>query len=160
MYSQTTAGAAAGTVEAATNDQMIRTFDFDTTTQEFVQFAVQMPKSYNLGTVVARFVWSHAATTTNFGVVWAIDAYAYSDNVGIDQTWGTEQLIADTGGTTNNLYLTSETPAITIGGTPGSEEYVIFRVKRVPANGSDNMAIDARLHGVKIHYTTNAATDT
>ena len=160
MYTQTTTGAAAGTVEAATNDQMIKTFDFDTTTQEFVQFAVQMPKSYDLGTIVARFVWSHATTTTNFGVAWQIQGYAYSDAVAIDQTWGSAVAVTDTGGTTDTLYLSPETAAVTIGGTPGAEEHVIFRVARVPANGSDNMAIDARLHGVKIHYTVNAATDT
>jgi hypothetical protein len=139
---------------------MLRTLDFDTTTQEFAQFAIQMPKSWDLGTIVARFVWSHAATTTNFGVAWQIQAYAYPDNTGIDQTWGTAVAVTDTGGTTNNLYLSPETAAVTIGGVPAAEEHVIFRVARVPANGSDNMAIDARLHGVRIHFTTNAASDT
>jgi hypothetical protein len=160
MYTPATAGAAAGSIELPTNDVQLKTLDFDTTTQEFAQFAIQMPKSWDLSGLVARFVWSHAATTTNFGVVWQIQAYAYADNTGLDTTFGTAVTATDTGGTTNNLYLSPETASITVGGTPSPEEHIIFRVARVPANGSDNMAIDARLHGVRIHYTTNAASDT
>lgn len=159
MYATTTAGAASGTVELATNKEMLRTFDFDTTTQEFVQFAIQMPKSWDEGTVIVQFVWSHAATTVNFGVAWAAQGVAFSDNQAIDTAFGTEQVATDTGGTTNNLYISPETAAITIGNTPAAEDWVVFQIKRVPANGSDTMAIDARLHGVKIHYTINAATD-
>jgi hypothetical protein len=36
---------------------------------------------------------------------------------------------------------------------------VFFRVSRVTGNGSDTMAIDARLHGITLYITTNADTD-
>jgi len=36
---------------------------------------------------------------------------------------------------------------------------VSFQVKRVPSDGSDTMAIDARLHGVTLYITTDAAND-
>ena len=160
MYTPTTNGAAAGSIELPTNDVQLKTLDFDTTTQEFAQFAIQMPKSWDLSTLVARFVWSHASTTTNFGVAWQIQAYAFADNTALDTAFGTAVVVTDTGGTTNNLYLSPETGNITVGGTPSPEEHVIFRVARVPANAGDTMAIDARLHGVRIHYTTNAASDT
>ena len=158
MYARTTNGAASGTVEMSTNREMFRTLDFDTTTQEFVQFAIRMPKQWNLGTITARFVWSHPSTTTNFGVVWGLQGYAFSDDDAGDVAFGTAQIIADTGGTTNDIYITSATPAITIGGTPAAEDYVIFQVYRDPANGSDTMAVDARLHGVTLYVTTNAMT--
>src|SRR6185369_14135587 len=80
MIARTTNGAAAGTTEMATNKQMVKTLDFDTTTQEFAQFSIQMPKSWDESTVTAKFVWSHASTSTNFGVVWALEAYAFSDD--------------------------------------------------------------------------------
>lgn len=159
MYARTSNGAASGTVETATNKVMIRTLDFDTTAQEFAQFAVQMPKSWNEGTLICQFVWSHGATTTNFGVVWAIEAVSFADAEALDAAFGTAAQVADTGGTANAIYITSETSALTVAGSPTAEEYVVFQVKRVPADASDTMAIDARLHGVKIHYTIDAAKD-
>lgn len=159
MISRTTNGAALGMVEMTTNKNMFRTLDFDTTTQEFVQFGVRMPKSWNEGTVTARFTWSHPSTTTNFGVVWALEAVALSDDDAGDVAFGTAQQIADTGGTTNDVYMSSATPAITIAGTPAAEDWVLFQVKRVPADGSDTMAVDTRLHGVTLYITTDAATD-
>lgn len=159
MYARTTNGAAVGSAETTTNKVMIRTLDFDTTTQEFAQFAIQMPKGWDEGTLICQFVWSHASTTTNFGVVWQIQAVAFADDDALDTAFGTAVTATDTGGTTNDIYITAETSAMTVAGSPTAEEYVVFQVARVPANGSDTMAIDARLHGVKIHYTTASATD-
>ena len=159
MISRTTNGAATGTVETTTNKIMFSTLDFDTTTQEFCQFSIRMPKSWNESTVTAAFTWSHASTTTNFGVVWALEAVALSDDDAGDTAFGTAQQVADTGGTTNDVYITSATSAITIAGTPAAEDWVVFQVKRVPSDGSDTMAIDARLHGVTLYFTTDASTD-
>jgi hypothetical protein len=159
MISRTTNGAAAGSVETTTNKIMLSSLDFDTTTQEFAQFSIRMPKSWNESTVTARFTWSHPSTTTNFGVVWALEAIALSDDDAGDTAFGTAQQIADTGGTTNDIYISGATPALTIGGTPAAEDWVVFQVKRVVADGSDTMAVDARLHGVTLYITTDAAND-
>jgi hypothetical protein len=159
MYGRTTSGAATGSTETSTNKVMIRTLDFDTTTQEFVQFAIQMPKGWDESTLICQFVWSHGTTTVNFGVVWQIAAVAFANDDAIDTAFGTAVTATDTGGTADDIYISPETAAMTVAGTPGAEEYVVFQVARVPANGSDTMAIDARLHGVKIHYTDNATDD-
>ena len=159
LIARTTNGSASGTVETTTNKVMLKTLDFDTTTQEFAQFSVRMPKSWNEGTVTAVFAWSHAATTTNFGVVWALEAVAISDGDAGDAAFGTAQQIADTGGTTNALYVSAATSAITIAGTPAAEDWVVFQIKRVVADASDTMAIDARLHGITVNFTTDASTD-
>lgn len=159
MYGRLTNAAASGTLETSTNRVMIRTLDFDTTTIEYAQFAIQMPKGWNEGTLICQFVWSHAATTTNFGVVWAIQAVAFADNNAVDAAFGTAQGVADTGGTANTIYITTETSPMTVAGAPGPEEYVVFQVWRNTADANDTMAIDARLHGVKIHYTIDAAKD-
>jgi hypothetical protein len=159
MVARTTNGAASGTVETTTNKVMLKTLDFDTSTQEFSQFSIRMPKSWNESTITAVFTWSHAATTTNFGVVWALEGIALSDDDAGDTAFGTAQQIADTGGTTDDVYVTSATPAITIGGTPAAQDWVVFQVKRVPSDGSDTMAVDARLHGVTLYVTTDAAND-
>lgn len=159
MVARTTNGAASGTVETTTNKVMLKTLDFDTSTQEFAQFSIRMPKSWNESTITAVFTWSHASTSTNFGVVWALEAVALSDDDASDTAFGTAQQIADTGGTTNDIYVTSATPAITIGNSPAAEDWVAYQVKRVPSDGSDTMAIDARLHGVTLYVTTDAAND-
>lgn len=159
MVAQTTNGAAAGSLETTTNDIMVKYFAFDAATAEGVQFGVQMPKSWDEGTVVAQVVWMHPATATNFGVVWDIGGVAFADDDALDTAIGTVQTATDTGGTTNDVYITPETSAITIAGSPAAEEYVVFRVRRDPANGSDTMAVDAYLLGVKLHYTTNDDTD-
>ena len=146
-------------IVTAANQPDIQYNAFDTTTQEYGQFAIAFPKSWNEGTITAVFYWSHAATTTNFGVVWNLQGVAQSDTDAIAAAYGTAQQIADTGGTTDVLYVTSATPAITIAGTPAVGDLVNFRVSRVTADGSDTMAIDARLMGVKILFTTDAGND-
>lgn len=160
MTARTTNGAGSGTVETTTNKVMLKSVDFDATTQEFVQFSIQMPKGWNESTLICQFVWSHAATTTNFGVVWGIEAAAFADGDGADGlAFGTAVTATDTGGTTNAVYISPETSALTVAGSPGAEEWVVFQIKRLPADASDTLAVDARLHGVKIHYTTDAAKD-
>lgn len=146
-------------IASAANQPDIATLDFDPTTQEYAQFSIPMPKSWNKGTITALFKWSHAATTTNFGVVWNIQAVAVSNDDTIAVNFGTAQQIADTGGTTNDLYVTDETPAITVAGSPANGDTVFFRISRVTGDGSDNMAIDARLHSVVLFITTDADTD-
>jgi hypothetical protein len=159
IYSRTTTGASIGTIETTTNKIILRTLDFDTATQEFAQFAIQMPKSWNESTLICQFIWSHPATTTNFGVAWEIQAVAFADDDAADTAFGTAVTVTDTGGTTNDIYISAESSAMTVAGTPAAQEYVVFQVRRAPANASDTLAVDARLHGVKIHYTTDAAKD-
>lgn len=159
MYPCTTNGAAIGSVETSTNKVMLKTLDFDATTAEYAQFAICMPKSWNLGTVSATFVWSHAATATNFGVTWGIQAVALSNDDAADAAFGTAIYIDDTGGTTNDIYMSSTTASVTIAGTPAAKDYVIFQVLRNPADTDDTMAVDARLHGITLYHTTNASTD-
>lgn len=159
MTARTTNGAASGTAEMSTNKNMFSTLDFDATTQEYAQFEIHMPKSWNLGTVTFQPVWSHASTTTNFGVVWELAGVARSDDDAGDVAFGTAQSSTDTGGTTNDIYIGPESSAITIAGTPAAGDTVQFQIARAPANASDTMAVDARLHGLRLFYTTNASTD-
>jgi len=159
MTSRTTNGAAAGTAEMSTNKNIFATLDYDATTQEFAQFEIHMPKSWNLSTLTFQPVWSHDSTTTNFGVVWQLAAVARSDGDAGDVAFGTAQSSTDTGGTTDDIYIGPESSAITVAGTPAAGDTVQFQIARAPADGSDTMAIDARLHGIRVFFTTNASTD-
>jgi hypothetical protein len=152
--------AALALVATSANQPDISSLDFDATTAEYAQFWVRMPKNWNESTITAAFYWSHASTTTNFGVRWGIQGVAISDDDTIGVAYGTAQEVTDTGGTTNDLYVSNSTGSITIAGTPAAGDMCAFRVYRDPANGADNMAIDARLHGVALFYTTDTPDET
>lgn len=160
MVARTSAGAAAGAVETTTNKVMLSTLDFDATVDEFAQFSVQMPKSWNAGTVTAQFIWSHPTTTVNFGVRFFIQGLALTDGDAADTAFGTAVgHTADTGGTTDDIYITAETTAITIANTPAKKDFTVFQVFRDVSDAGDTLAVDARLHGISLFYTADAATD-
>jgi hypothetical protein len=146
-------------IASAANQPDIVTLNFDPGTEEYAQFAIPMPKSWNEGTVTAQFRWSHAATTTNFAVIWGIQSVAVSDDDTIAVNFGTAQEVTDTGGTTNDLYASAETSAITVAGTPATADTVYFRVYRKAADGGDTLEVDARLHSVVLFLTTDADND-
>lgn len=159
MTSRSTSGASVGSIETSTNKVMLRTLDFDAAANEYAQCAVKMPKSWDKGTISAQVVWSHPAAATNYGVVWAIQACALSDGDAADAAFGAAQTCVDTGGTTDTIYHTAASAAITIGGTPAVGDLVVLQIYRDVANGSDTLAVDARLHGMLITYTTEVCTD-
>lgn len=159
MVPNTTNGPSSGSLEATTNKNMLSYLAFDSSTREKAQFGILMPKGWDEGTLIAQFVWAHPATVTNFGVSWELAAVACANDDTGDVAFGTLQEIDDTGGTTSDIYITDETPAITVAGSPGNEEYVMFQVSRDPADAGDTMAVDAYLLGVKVHYTTSAPKD-
>lgn len=159
MLPRITNGPSLGSLETATNRVNVSTLDFDPATQEFAQFQIAMPKSWDEGTVTYEVIWYHPATTVNFGVVWSLAGVALSDTNALDTAFGTAVQVTDTGGTTNALYDSPESGAVTIGNAPAENDYVIFQIARVPADGSDTMAVDARLLGIRLFYTTNAGND-
>lgn len=159
MTPNTTNGAASGTVETTTNKNMFVTLDFDSTTSELAQFSMPMPKSWDEGTISFIPYWSHPATTTNFGVVFELSAVAVSNDDPGDVAFGTGQTSTDTGGTTDDIYVGPELSAITIAGSPAQDDFVMFKISRLPANGSDTMAVDARLHAIKLFITTSEGSD-
>lgn len=158
MVSRTTNGAVFGTVEQATNKNMVRSLDFDTTTQQFAQFSVWFPKSWDLGTVTFQPSFSQLTTAAG-GVVFGLAAVAVSDGDSLDAAFGTAQTSTKTAGTANIEYQGPESSAITIAGTPAAGDRILFQVNRTVADGGDTLAQNARLHGIRLFFNTNAATD-
>lgn len=159
MKPATTNGAAPGTAETSSNKIMVETLDFDASTEEFAQFMIRMPKGWNEGTIILQPVWTHGSTTTNFGVAWGFEAIAFANDDALDASWGTEVVVTDTGGTTDDVYIAPESTAVTVAGSPGTSELVVFRVTRVVGNAGDTLAVDAKLIGVSLFYTTDALVD-
>lgn len=159
MVPRVTNGAAYNIAELSTNKNMVRSMDFDAATIQYAQFSWKMPKSWDRGTIRAAFTWEHGSTTTNFGVVWGLQAVAMGDGDAHDAAFGTAQTVTDTGGTTSTVYISPTTSAITVAGSPASEDVVQFQVYREASNGSDTLAVNAKLTWVTLYYTTNAQTE-
>ena len=157
MYPNTTAGAEAAQVQLSHGPE-IKTLDFDKDSDENAQFAVAFPKSWNAGTVTFQAFFT--ATSTNTGTVsWDLAAVALADNGDLNTAFGTA--VAPTAkahsGTSNDLDVTAESGAVTIAGSPGDDEYVFFQITRDVSD--DTLTADARLLGIKLFFTTDAAND-
>jgi len=157
MVARTTNGAASGTTELATNDVMFKSFDFDTSTEEGVGFWVAFPKSWNESTVTFAAHWT--AASGSGGVAWGLAAYSFSDDDAMDTAVSGQQVVTDTLITANDMHVTADSSAITIGGTPAAGDAVYFELTREVANGSDTLGVDAKLIGVRLFFTSDASTD-
>lgn len=160
MTPRTTNGSSGGQLETSTNKVNLSYGSFDPSVNQYAQFSLQMPKSWNPSAgIYFTPVWLHPATTTNFNVVWACQAVALRNAVALDTAFGTAQSVTDTGGSTNTLYVGPESPAITVGGSPQEEDFVMFQVYRDAASGSDTLAVNAYLAGIQLTLTTDAEND-
>ena len=157
MYPNTTNGAATAQVELS-NGPELKVLDFDKDSDEFAQFAVAFPKSWNAGTVTFQAFFT--ATSTDTGTTaWGLSAVALADNGDLNTAFGT-QVVATAkahSGTSNDLDVAAESGAVTIAGSPGADEYVFFQVSRDVS--ADDLNADARLLGIKLFFTTSAAND-
>jgi len=154
----TTAAATSNAVEIGTSLFAARTMDFATGADDFCYFGIQMPKSWDAGTLVCQFVWSATGTTANT-VLWAIAATSLGDDEVLTTAFPTPASpAADTNSTTADDLMVSAEVTLTVGSSPTAEDFVIFEVSRDVSG--DTLAEDARLHGIKIHYTTSAGSDT
>jgi len=130
--------------------------DFATGADEFAQFSIAFPKSWNLGTITYQAFWSGIAASTDCD--WSLQGVAMNDNQTIDVAYGTAVVVSDNAqGAVEELYVAAESGAVTIAGTPADNDLCYFRIGRDVSG--DNMDGDARLHGLKIFFTTDATND-
>ena len=158
MYPNTTNGCAALAQTELGNGPELKTLDFDKDSDEFAQFAVAFPKSWNEGTITFQAFFT--ANSTNTGdVVWTLAGTALADNGSLNTAFGTA--VATTGkshsGTANDLDVTAESGAVTIAGSPSTDEFVFFEIKRDVSE--DSLSADAKLLGIKLFFTTDAGND-
>tara|TARA_R110002020_G_scaffold475879_2_gene713535 strand:- start:434 stop:1090 length:657 start_codon:yes stop_codon:yes gene_type:complete len=154
----TTAAATSNAVEIGTSLFAARTMDFVTGSDNYAYFGIQMPKSWDAGTLVCQFVWSATGTTANT-VLWGIAANSLGNDELLTTAFPAPTLATlDTNSTTADDIMISAEVTLTVGSTPTAEDYVVFEVMRDVSG--DTLAEDARLHGIKIHYTTDTGSDT
>jgi hypothetical protein len=157
MNAAATAGAAAGVFETTTNKVNFISWDFDSTSTEYVYFTLPMPSSWNESTVSFRTLGCTASTT---GVaVMVLQGVSISSGDSMDAAYGTGQSSTVTLTAALTLQRGNESSAITIAGTPAASDQVSFRLYRDAKNASDTLEADARITGIELFLTTNAGTD-
>jgi hypothetical protein len=159
MFATTTNGASGpNQVEISANQPEVNSFDFAADADDHVQFTIAFPKSWNEGTITFQSYWS--VTGTNTGTVqFALQGRAASSDDAFAGSYGTA--VANTAlaasGTANDLMVNVESGAVTIGGSPAAGDLISFQLFR-DVSGDDQTAA-ARLVGIKLFFTTDAAND-
>lgn len=155
MFAATTSGAASGQLETSSNKVNVKTFDFDTSADEYVCFNIPAPDYWDLSTITAQFHWT--ADSGSGTVAFALQGLARSNDDALDTAYGTEQVATDTLITAGDEHISPATAAITVGGTPAKGDHLYFRIFRDVS--VDTLGVDARLLGVRIKFGINQYDD-
>ena len=149
------------TVELTAGRPNITYLPFETATKQNAQFSISMPKSWDLGTFTYEAMYSHAGGQTGGldGVAWGLSGVAVGDGETVDVVFGTEVVVTKDASAADSEHKTAESAAVTAAGAIAAGDTVYFNLARVVADAADDLDVDARLHGIKLFYSTNALTD-
>jgi len=136
----------------------LKVLDFAAAADDFAQFSIAFPKSYNLSTITYQPFWTVTGTNTGT-VVWQLGGVAITNDESINTAFGT--LVATTAlahsGTSNDLMVSAESGAVTIAGSPADNDQCFFQINLDTSASGQTGAV--RLLGVKLFFTTDAAND-
>jgi hypothetical protein len=159
MYARTNNPAEAAQIETTSGRPDLKVFNFADGADDFVQFSVAFPKSWNEGTITYQTFWTPSTTNTG-NCIWGLQGVAVGDGDTIDVAFGTAVNITDAGiGTVEDQQVTAESGALTIAGSPAVDQQTYFELFRDANAGGDTFTGVARLLGIKIFFTTDAAND-
>ena len=157
MYPNSTNGCADLTQVELSNGPEIKCLDFDASSDENAQFTVCFPKSWNEGTVTFQAFWT--VTGTNTGTVaWGLSGGCMADDASINTAFGTNVVATAKAfsGTSNDMTVSAESGAVTIANA-AVDTMAYFQIMRDVS--ADSQSGDARLLGIKLFFTTDAAND-
>ena len=159
MYPSTTNGCSALTqVETTALRPDLNVLDFAAAADDFAQFAIAFPKSWNEGTITYQPFWTVTGTNTGT-VVWQLGGVAITSDESLNTAFGT--LVATSAlahsGTSNDLMVSAESGAVTIAGSPAANDQCFFQINLDTSASGQTGAV--RLLGVKLFFTTDAAND-
>lgn len=147
--------------EAASNLTVSDTTLTGGTDELVLQALIGMPKSWDQGTIDARFYFCHRGGNTGGleDVVWAARCAAVGEAAAFGVAYGTQvEAAAKAAPSANTLY---ETGWITLtpGGTPEDLCLLSLEVSRKPLAAGDDLDVDALLVGVMLRITLDAEND-
>lgn len=150
---RTTSGCGVNSLEASTNKVNYDVLEFDAAAIEYAQAMVIMPNNWNAGTITSKFHWTAASGSGD--VVWQLSGRSYANDDAIDQATGTPQTATDTLTAANDVDISPATSAITLTGTAANGNPIVYELSRKATDAGDTLAVDARLLGVEISYTSS-----
>ena len=157
MYPETTNGSSDLEQVELSNGPELKCLDFAAAADDFAQFQVIFPKSWNEGTVTFQAFFT--VTGTNTGTVaWGLAGRSYADSADLNTAFGT-QVVATAkahSGTSNDIDVAAVSGAVTIAGA-AADCLTIFQIARDVS--ADTQTGAARLLGIKLFFTTDAAND-
>ena len=157
MYPETTNGCADLEQVELSNGPELKCLDFAAAADDFAQFSIAFPKSWNEGTVTFQAFFT--VTGTNTGTVaWGLAGRSFADSADLNTAFGTTVVATAKAhsGTSNDLDVTAVSGAVTIAGV-AVDTLTCFQVLRDVS--ADTQTGAARLLGIKLFFTTNAAND-
>jgi hypothetical protein len=159
FYLPTTNPADAASVETTALRPELKVLDFDAGTAQYAQFAIAMPKSWNLGTVTYQVFWSPSNTNTD-DCIFGLQGVSCSEGDTTDVVFGSAVEVTDAGiGTVEDIQMSAVSGAVTIAGSPADNDQTFFQLYRDAADAGDDFTGEARVLGIKLFYTTDAAND-
>tara|TARA_Y100001938_G_scaffold134797_1_gene195682 strand:+ start:3857 stop:5608 length:1752 start_codon:yes stop_codon:yes gene_type:complete len=157
MYPNSTNGCADLEQVELSNGPELKCLDFDPSSDENAQFTVCFPKSWNEGTVTFQAFWT--VTGTNTGTVaWGLSGGSMADDASINTAFGTNVVATAKAfsGTSNDMTVSAVSGAVTIANA-AADTQTYFQIMRDVS--ADSQSGDARLLGIKLFFTTDAAND-
>ena len=157
MYPTSTNGCEGPEQIELANGPELKVLDFDPSTDQFAQFSVVFPKSWNEGTVTFQAFFTVNGTDTGT-VGWGLSGVSIADDVSTNTAFGTNVLATAKAhsGVANDLDVSVESGDVTIA-SAAEDCYTFFQIMRDATN--DTQLVDARLMGIKLFFTTNAKND-
>ena len=159
MYPATTNGSSALTqVETTALRPDLMVLDFAAAADDFAQFSIGFPKSWNEGTVKFQVFWTPSNTNTD-DCIWGLQGVSVADGATIDVVYGTAITVTDAGiGTVEDQQVSPVSGAVTITNA-AVDTQTYFQIFRDGNAGGDTFSGVSRLLGIKLFFTTDAAND-
>ena len=159
MYPNTTQGCSALAQVELSNGPELKCLDFADGEDDHAQFTVAFPKSWNEGVVQFQAFWT--VTGTNTGTVaWGLSGVSFANSADMNHSDGFGTNVVATAlahsGTSNDMMVSATSGAVTIANA-AVDTMTYFQVMRDVS--ADAQTGDARLLGIKLFFTTDAAND-
>lgn len=131
---------------------------FSATDDQSAQFDILMPKTWNKSQIRYRVVSSPASnsSSSSHATLWRVQSIALSDLDSIyDPIMTSNCYVSVVGNNRNNLYVTNESPLVTVDGNPQDNDLVVFKVTRESSNAGDTLTTSSRLFGIQVILNPN-----
>ena len=136
----------------------MKVLDFAADADDFAQFSIAFPKSWNEGVIKFQVFWTPSTTNTG-DCIWGLQGVSVADGATIDVAFGTAVTVTDAGiGTVEDQQVSPLSGEVTLTNA-AVDTQTYFQIFRDANAGGDTFTGVSRLLGIKLFFTTDAAND-